>query len=272
MIIDINQVNAEKKNEFEILYNGQKIYHAVTPFLVINGAFDLDKLRRIQVYDHTAALRYHTSYNYIANQLEELIPMKYLVTKSQKFNQFSVVDSRTGCEAFSIFFEATEIAMSSYVVKSQGRLLHCYRISDGYAVRFPIYDRDVQIGEMIKPQVIIDGKDTYRVFLKDEYASFADSLMMLALYLDRLAFNSSYLVNKSVKVTYSVSYSKANRYYDRNWVHQNFDASGYFRWIDQCVSASKQRIKGQSKKILLAIGIGWLAVLVLVGVILVFVM
>ena len=37
MIIDVNQTVSKKKNQFEIIYNGEKKYVANLPFKEING-------------------------------------------------------------------------------------------------------------------------------------------------------------------------------------------------------------------------------------------
>ena len=46
MIIDVNQTVSKKKNQFEIIYNGEIKYVANLPFISLNGTFDLEKLRK----------------------------------------------------------------------------------------------------------------------------------------------------------------------------------------------------------------------------------
>ena len=89
MVIDIKQIIAEKKNEFEIIYDNKIVYKAMTPFIKISGVMELDKLREIKIFDLGGNEVYKTKYNYIGNKIEEFIPLKYLATNSQKFYQLS---------------------------------------------------------------------------------------------------------------------------------------------------------------------------------------
>ena len=51
MIIDVNQTTANMKNDFEILYNGARKYTATLPFITVSGAFNIDNLKKIKVFD-----------------------------------------------------------------------------------------------------------------------------------------------------------------------------------------------------------------------------
>jgi len=256
MVIDVIQSSAEMKNAFQIYYNGVQRYNAMTPFMSIEGAFGVDKLREIKMYDLNNNEIYKTNYNYIANRIEEFIPLKYIATNSQRFNQYMITDSN-GNEKFSVYFEMQEIFKGSYIIKMNDRILNCYEIEDGYAVHFPIYDGDKQVGEILKYQFRTDGKDTYRAYLFDEYQELSDAISMLILYLDRMKYNSSYISCKGTEFTYSKSYSKVNAYYNPEWILSNFDATAYFNNMESQIRAIKDETKKKAKKILTIIGIGW---------------
>ena len=253
MIIDIKQTVSERKNEFEISYNNKMIYRSVLPFINIIGSFDLEKLREIKVYDENNNLKYKTSYNYIDNKLEELIPLKYLVTKSQKFNQLKFTNLNDNDE-ISIFFEMNGVWNGCIIVKYKDMIYKCYSVEDGYIRHICIYNDDTQIGELLKPNVVVDGKDEYRIYLKDEYSYLKDALSMLALYLDRTEYNSSYLENNGARISKSFSYSKINKYYDPNWVKNNFDSANYFNKVNEEVSEIKKKIMKRFKFLLTIIG------------------
>ena len=87
MKIDVLQVESEGKNEFEIKYNDILQYKAKLPFISINEPLNLEKLRSIKILDVNENEIYTTDYKYIENFKEEFIPMKFLITGSQKFNQ-----------------------------------------------------------------------------------------------------------------------------------------------------------------------------------------
>ena len=185
---------SEGKNEFEIKYNDKLQYKANLPFISINEPLNLEKLRSIKVLDTNGNEIYTTDYKYIENLKEEFIPMKYLVTGSQKFNQLLFTSNKN---EIKIYYEVNAIWSNRYVIEINDKQYFCYSIEDGYIRHFPIYDGETQIGEALKSNVVVDGKDEYCCYLKDDYTSISDGIVMLLLYLDRSEYSSSYLVNKS---------------------------------------------------------------------------
>ena len=109
----------------------------------------------------------------------------------------------------------------------------------------------VQIAELLKPNVVIDGKDKYRIYLMDEYNYLSDSLSLFALYLDRTNYNSSYLKNNSKIVSKKFSYSNVNKYYNPNWVKNNINAEDYFNKINQEVTKTKNEIMKRFKTLMI---------------------
>ena len=270
MVIDVKQTVSEKKNEFEILYNNKNIYRASLPFISVLGSLDLEKLREIKVYDTNDNLKYTTSYNYIDNQLEELIPLKYLLTGSQKFYQLKFINQNDNDE-ISIFFEMNEIWNGYNIIKYKDKIYKCYSVEDGYVRHVCIYKDDVQIAELLKPNVIIDGKDEYRIYLMDEYSDLKDSLSMLSLYLDRKEYNSSYLKNESKQISKKSSYSKVNKYYNPEWLKNNFNANDYLDKINQEAGKIKKEIMDRFKILLIILGVTF-GIGILIAVILLFVL
>ena len=254
MIIDVNQTTADMKNDFEILYNGARKYTATLPFITVSGAFNLDNLKKIKVFDIENNLKFISEYNYIENQIEEVIPLKYLATKSQKFCQIKFINNTDGSEIY-IFFAMEAVWDGKFIIKLNDKIYKGYSIEDGYIRHVCIYDDETQIAELLKPNVLIDGKDTYRTYLKDEYANLSDAIVMLSLYLDRTEYSSSYIKNKSISYEKKFSYSKANTYYNPNWIKENFECTDYFNQIDGLVNEVKQKIKNTAKSIFLAFGI-----------------
>ena len=255
MIIDVKQTLSEKKNEFEIFFDNKSVYNATLPFINISGSLNLEKLREIKVYDKSNNLKYKTDYNYIDNQLEEFIPLKYLITKSQKFYQLKFINQNDSEDDISIFFETNEVWNGCYVIKYKDVIYKCYSIEDGYIRHICIYKDEIQVAELLKPNVIIDGKDEYKIYLMDEYNYLSDSLSLLALYLDRTEYNSSYLKNNGKQIEKSFSYSKVNKYYNPNWVKNNFNAEDYFNKINQEAEEIKNEIMKRFITIMTIIGI-----------------
>ena len=109
---------------------------------------------------------------------------------------------------------------------------YCYSIEDGYIEHFSIYDGDIQIGECLKSNIVLDGKDEYCYYLKDDYSSISDRIVALLLYFDRSSYSSSYLVNKFYTISKSYSYIKTNKYYDKEWVRNNF-GDEFYKKVDK---------------------------------------
>lgn len=271
MKIDVNQVCAEKENKFEIIYNDVIKYKANVPFFSISGTFGIEKLREISIFELNNDLKYKTNYNYIANKIEEFIPLKYIFTNSQKFNEFSIVDNN-GINQFSIYFQMQELFKGMYIIKKDNKYYTCYPVSDGYIKHISIYDDQNQIAELLKLNIVTDGKDNYRIYLKDEYDFLADALSMLAIYLDRACYNSSYIKNQSQTITYQKTYSKVNKYYDPNWVKNNFDSNDFFEDADKQVCQIKQNLKNQAAKLLKLMGISWLIIIIIFVIVLTFIL
>ncbi len=239
MKINVLQVESEGKNEFEIRYNDALQYKAKLPFISINEPLNLEKLRSIKILDTNEKEIYTTDYKYIENFKEELIPMKFLVTGSQKFNQLLFTSENN---TIKIYYEEKAIWDNRYVIEINDKQFFCYSIEDGYIRHFPIYDGEVQIGEALKSNVVVDGKDEYCCYLKDGYESLSDGIVALLLYLDRSEYSSSYLVNKSYNLSKNYSFNKTNKYYDKEWVKNNFGDEFYIK-VDDNVKLIKEKIK-----------------------------
>lgn len=239
MRIDILQVANEGKNEFDILYDNQKIYRAILPFISIEDPFNAEKLRSMKILDTYNNIIYSTDYQYVTNLKEEFIPLKYLITGSQKFNQLLFHSAQN---TIKIYFEQNDIWKNRYVIEISDKQYFCYSVEDGYIRHFPVYDGDVQVGEALKSNVVVDGKDEYCCYLMNGYEFLTDGITALLLYLDRNEYSSSYLVKKSYTLQKRYSYNKNNALYDKNWVSNNF-GDEYYQKVDQDVKIFKEKMK-----------------------------
>lgn len=239
MKIEVLQTECVKKNEFEIRYNGILKYKASLPFVSINEPFGLEKIRDIKIFDISGNEVYSTKYEYAKNLMEETVPMKYLVTKSQKFYQLLFISNKN---AIKIYYEENGIWNNKYVIEMNNKKYFCYSIEDGYIRHFPIYDGDIQIGEVLKSNVILYGKDEYCCYLENEYESLSDGIVCLSLYLDRKEYSSSYLISPAQTYTKSFSYNKTNKFYDKNWVLNNF-GDEYYRKVEEDLKIVKEALK-----------------------------
>ena len=239
MKISVIQIPSDGKNEFEIKYNDTLQYKAKLPFVSINEPLNLEKLRSIKIVDPNENEIYTTDYKYIENFKEELIPMKFLIAGKQKFNQLLFISDKN---IIKIYYEEKAIWDNRYVIEINDKQYFCYSIEDGYIRHFPIYDGETQIGEALKSNVVIDAKDEYCCYLKENYENISDGIVALLLYLDRSEYSSSYLVNKSYNLTKNYSYNKTNKFYDKEWVKNNFGNEFYIK-VDENVKLVKEKFK-----------------------------
>ena len=239
MKIDVLQTESQGKNEFEIRYNDTLKYKAKLPFISIDDPLNLEKIRNIKIYDKNDKLVYTTNYAFVENVKEKIIQMKYLVAGSKKFNQLLFISKKNNIK---IYHEKRGASESRYVMELNEKQYFCYSIEDGYIRHFPIYEGNTQIGEALKSNIVIDGKDEYRCYLKNDYKKISDAVVALLLYLDRSEYSSSYVLNKSYVLSKKYSYDKANDFYDKEWVKNNF-GDEYYKKVDENVKLVKEKLK-----------------------------
>lgn len=66
---------------------------------------------------------YTTDYKYLENQIEEMVPLKFLITGSQKINQLLFVSKDN---TIKIYYEAKGILDSRYVIELNDKKYFCY--------------------------------------------------------------------------------------------------------------------------------------------------
>ena len=239
MKIAVYQVESEQKNKFEIKYDNIIKYKAVLPFVTIKEPLDLEKIRNINIYNLNNEKVYTTDYAYLENLKEQFIPFKFLFTGSQKFNQL-LFKSETN--TIKIYYEENDIWKNRYVIEVNDKRYYCYSVEDGHIRHLPIFDDEKQIGEILKSNIVIDAKDEYCCYLKDKYKNIADGIVALILYLDRKEYSSSYIVNNSYTLKKKYSYNRNNKYYDKDWVKNNFDEE-FYKKVEKEIEMVKEKLK-----------------------------
>ena len=84
--------------------------------------------------------------------------------------------------------------------------------------------------------------------MKDEYKNISDGIVSLLLYLDRSEYNSSYLLRRGYEMSKAYTYNKNNKYYDKEWVKNNF-GDEFFKKVDDDVVLFKKKWKEQMSKL-----------------------
>ena len=203
MIIKIKRNGTDFNSNFEIIENNQLRYLAATPGINHNYKncimFNLDK-----------NLCYMTSHN---NTFFKLF------AKNKKIRDYDVIDnSNNTCGSFYKLKKG--FLNSNFVIEYDNSLLNCYDVSIGKARTVSIYKNDFQIGEIIRPLRKTPISEKYFVFLLDDYNSLEKIISFFTIYFDYEGYHDTDVMEPTVEYTYS----KNNKFYNKNWIAANFSS------------------------------------------------
>ena len=213
MYIDIKQTKSNMSIEFEMHLNRTAINFAKCSRINRNLPIELYDTNKTLIYSLVSDIKY----NAISS-----IPFSYLLGlkkyKVFKINNFAneILGEITGYR---------EGFLNSYhcITFNEIKLI-IYSISKGTESYYSVYKNNNQIAMIVKNSRIKNNLDYYRVYSLDERTNLLNALKLYVLYIDNLYFSdrSEVVVGKK-EVTYSYSYSKTNKYYDENWLMDNFN-------------------------------------------------
>ena len=270
MIIEVKQTQGNLKNKFEIKVNGETRYLAGTPWMKIEMPLHADRIRRCVLTEPDGTVRFRTDYRIGENAAHTAIPMKWLLTGSQRSLIYHVRDAQDA--VCGTFYRLTKGFMDSrYVIEYGQYRLMCYDVSSGTARHLCIYSGERQIAEILKPLSVEDNLDTYFLFLMDEREELGGILSFFAVLFDYLHYpGSGQVVAQKKEVSISYSYGKNNKFYDRNWITDHFgeESAGMLSKLEEDRKKMAADIRNQAKKILLLIALFWAAALIAVLIIL----
>lgn len=271
MIIDIKQTSANFKNEFEVLLNGVSTYKANTPWMSISAPLDLENLRKLNLLDISDKPIYTSKYELVKNIVQGIFPEKWLIGIEQKDMIYEILDLNNQPQAY--FYKSTTGFMKvNHIFIYNNTIYKCYDKSIGKTKRIAIYENDVQIAECIKPLQVTDNLDYYRIYLLPKYENLSSIIAFFTIYFDYLYHRNSgeIMVHKQeIQTTYT--YNAYNKYYNENWIPNNFDNNDYKSWLESIGEQREQmkkEISQNAKKILIYIGISWAIILIITGILL----
>ncbi len=270
MIIKVEQTREDFKNRFEITVNDQKRYLAGTPWMKMDIPLDADRIRRCVLTDPAGNILFKTDYSVVQNVSNTAIPMKWLFTGKQKSLIYQVLDGNGA--VCGTFYKLTKAFLDSrYVIQYKDYKLRCYDVSVGDTRHLSVYDKEKQIAEIVKPLSVENNLDFYLIFLLDEFADTGAVLSFFTVLFDYLYYSGSGEVvvhKKEVSVRYS--YSRNNKFYNKNWIAEHFrdDSARLLSEIQHNREKMLSDVKRQAKKILLMIACFWGVALIVVLIIL----
>ena len=270
MIIKVEQTKSNFKNKFEIKVNNELKYLAGTPWMDINVPLNIDRIRSCVITNIDESICYKSCYNIAENISNSIIPMKWVVTGDQKKLIYKILDKEENtCGEFSKvtngFFD------TKYVIEYGKYKLKSYDISVGKTRNISIYKDEIQIAEIIKPLSVSNNLDCYYIFLLDEYSELETILSFFTIFFDYQNYsNKGEIVAHKDEVSISYTFDKNNKFYAKNWISNHFNKEEIDSVNNQILENRKNtinNIKKQAKFTISFFIIGWLIVLLILGIV-----
>lgn len=266
MILQIKQTCSKGQNRFNIISNGEIIYKADSSWLPMVT----DATRKMHITDCSGRLLYQTQYSLLENIAESMLPFKYLLTGSQKFLKFDVINDMNNYIG-SFYAETNGIIDSKVCIEYGGKILVGYRRKIGVKEYISFYDEETQVGQITKSNKVVDNLDSYMLHFLDGYDEWLPMLAFFTIYYDFLYYNHSGEMNKTYSVKYTYTIGKNNDKYDENFILNNFGAEEVTRMEE--LMKVKPMVGGMSLKTFWIIfAAGWGVALLIAAIILLIVL
>ena len=269
MIIKVEQTKSNLKNKFDIKVNNELKYLAGTPWMNIDVPLNVDNISKCIITKTDESICCVSSYNIMENISNAAIPMKWVFTGEQKSLIFNIFDAQNNI--CGKFYKLTNGFLDTkYVIEYGNYTLKSYDISVGKTRNISIYKDDLQIAEILKPLSVSDNLDYYYLFLLDEYSDLEIILSFFTVFFDYQNYsNNGEVVSNKKEVSISYTYDKNNKFYDKNWIENNFNKKEVNLIYNQILEDRKNitnSIKKQAKFIVLFVTLIWLLLFIVLGI------
>lgn len=220
MILEVKQVTANGKNNFEIFENGQIIFRAQTPFYKLVTPIGRNAFHTLTLTDASGQEVLRTEYNVAENLAASVVPLSWMFTDSKKIRRYSVINNRGYCVG-TFYFEQTGVADTRTVIEYQGRTLACYKRGAGKKEIVAFYEGDVQVGQLTKPNCVKDLLDCYLLHFTD-YFPFRDIVSLFAVYYDFMYHSNSGKIYKGKQINLNYTFDKNSKMCNKNFIAETF--------------------------------------------------
>ena len=209
MIIKINRIGSDSKSKFEIEVNNEIRYSA--EMSTTNSDY-----KSCQMFNADGSLCYVTSKNSKSN-------LGGIFSKNKKIRDYNIINSSN--DICGNFYQIKKGFLSiHYVIENENNMLDCYDVSVGKAQAISIYQGDKQIAEIIKPLRASDDISYFYIFLLDEYKNFEKIISFFAIFFEYDKHHNTSDDTSYYDPNFEYTYSKNNKYYDKNWIQNNFNS------------------------------------------------
>ena len=240
MILSINQTKSGGKNVFSIIEDGFNLYNAETP---LELAHNLE----ISINDDKGQAVYNTKYALFEEITDELKPFKDLFIGSQKFEQFSVVDTEENTVC-SFYIELNGLWDSNVYILYGDKIIVGYRVGTGFDENVTFYDGETIVGQLTKStKVIADNKDKYMLHFIDGYEDLKPLLAFFTVYYDFRYHNKTGEVVATTNASFKKSLHKNLDKYDLDFISSNFGSDAVQQMNSFFADSEEKQKKKMSK-------------------------
>ena len=221
MIMQVNQVVSNGRNQFEIFENGLLLYRASSPFFKPGTPVGGDEVRRLILTDAFNRLLLFTDYNVFENLVASAIPMSWLFKGAKQVRRYSVLNSE------------------NQIV----RLIVGYRKEAGKKEVVSFYDGETQIGQLTKPNAVVNNCDCYLLHFLDNSLDREIAAFFTVDY-DFLYHNHSGELMRGRRTDVEYTFDRYNKMFNKNFIADNFGREENER-VEQFI---KDAYKSRKKK------------------------
>lgn len=223
MISKIIQTTAGMRGSFNITVNGEILYKARQSPSNVHMPLELENKFPIILTKADETPIFNTQYSVIENLLEERIPFKFLLTGSQKFDKYSIIQDENYVGA--IYSQREKIVENrKYHLEFNEKLLIIQEFGIGASKALVVSRDNIQIAQITKPLKTINGLDEYFLHLLDGYEMYFEVLTFFTVYYDHIQHGEyqGVMRGNAKKTSYSVEYSRNLDGYDEHFIEKNF--------------------------------------------------
>lgn len=266
MICDFIEQDIPRKRVFHLLKDSETLYTYETAWLdaKINIGIPIhtQDAGTIKCSKNNEDIMKGT-FELLSNELLEISKTKSIVG-IKSISKNSVVKNNKNVSIGKIYRCIYSRNNSADVLELNNDYLEIRKVELGTTCNYPIYKRNMQIGEVVMSNETINDRRKYKIFIKDDYQ---EIISWIGLYIIWLNHNRPAKFSKERKVIYRQSYSKTNVFYDVHWIEKNFDLNAisedkdFFRMFVNRKEAKSNTIKfmGIVLALIFVVGISYCA-------------
>ena len=202
-----------------------------------------DVFRKLALTDVLNRPILYTDYNAVENLAASAVPMSWLFKGAKQVCRYSVLNGEDQVIG-RFYFEQTGVAKTKYVMEWRGRLIACYLKGAGKKEVVSFYDGETQIGQLTKPNAVVNNLDCYLLHFLDNSLD-REIAAFFTIYYDFLYHNhSGEIVKKSRRSDVEYTFDRYNKMYNKKFIAENFGKEENER-VEQFI---KDAYKARKKK------------------------